>query len=59
MRRCIICNQPIQGRKRRDARVCAGECAKKLALARTKAWKSKQPFSVRRGVVPGLEKEVV
>lgn len=31
-----------------------GECARKLALARTKAWKLKKTFSVRQGIVPGV-----
>lgn len=52
--RCVICGNPVQGRKRKDAQVCVGECARKLALARTKAWKSKQDFSVRKGLVPGI-----
>jgi hypothetical protein len=49
---CLICGEPVQGRKRRDARVCVGECAKTLAIARTMAWKARRPFSVRKGIVP-------
>jgi hypothetical protein len=51
---CIICGRAIQGRKRRDARVCAGDCAKRLALARTKAWKQRRAFSVKKGITPGI-----
>lgn len=52
---CVICKQPVQGRKRKDAQVCAGECARQLAIQRTKAWKEKQPFSVKKGITPGIE----
>lgn len=53
--RCVVCNQLVQGRKRKDARVCAGECARQLAIHRTKAWKQKRPFSVKAGVTPGVK----
>lgn len=54
---CVICKQPVQGRKRKDALVCAGECARQLAIQRTKAWKAKKHFSVREGVTPGMDDE--
>lgn len=56
--RCLVCGRPVQGRRRRDARVCIGECAKKLALARTKAWKQRKTFSVKRGVTPGINSDL-
>lgn len=36
---CVVCEQPIQGRRRVDSVCCVGECSKELARRRTKAWK--------------------
>ena len=49
---CVVCGERVQGRKRADARVCVGKCAQALARQRTKAWKGKQPFSIRKGIMP-------
>lgn len=49
---CVICGNRVQGRKRADARVCVGDCARVLARRRTKAWKDKKPFSIRKGIFP-------
>lgn len=56
--RCLICGLSVQGRRRRDASACAGDCARQLALARTKAWKQKKAFSVKRGVTPGIKADL-
>lgn len=54
---CVICGQRVQGRKRADARVCVGDCAQALARQRTKAWKGKEPFSIRKGIMPTAENQ--
>jgi len=47
---CVVCGQPVRGRKRIDAQVCVGECARILARERTRAWKDKRPFSLKKQI---------